>query len=169
MPPFTLRFPAEEIGAWAARYDAIADAPLDEAGAFMRREGYLTRAHFLTLARWKSPRSQPRCAGNAAPFVEAVTRTAAAATDEQLRMGVLRLLDGVNWPTASVILHVGVAAPYPPLDVRALWSLGYEAPPAYTFPFWWAYVEHTRALAARQGVDMRTLDRALWQFSKERQ
>lgn len=167
---FELRFPAEEVGAWAARYDVSADAALEgEVGPFMRREGYLTRDHFLTLARWKSPRSGPLCARNEAGFVEAVTRAAASATDERFRIEVLRLLQGVDWPTASVILHVGVADPYPLLDVRALWSLGHDTPPPYTFDLWWAYTTFSRDLARSQGVSMRALDRALWQFSKERQ
>ncbi len=37
---------------------------------------------------------------------------------------VLRFLDGVEWPTASTILHFCGARPYPILDYRALWSLG---------------------------------------------
>jgi hypothetical protein len=53
------------------------------------------------------------------------------------------------------------------LDVRALWSLGVEAPPAYTFEFWCEYVEACRALARGCRVPMRTLDRALWQYSRE--
>jgi hypothetical protein len=58
---------------------------------------------------------------------------------------------------------------YPILDVRALWSLGFSRPPAYTFGFWSEYVAFTRSEARRLGVSMRELDRALWQYSKERQ
>jgi hypothetical protein len=101
--------------------------------------------------------------------VEAVTRTAASATNERLRIEVLRLLKGVNWATASVILHFGVRDPYPILDYRALWSLGYDEPPSYDFDFWWSYVGFTRDLAAEQSVSMRALDRSLWQFSKQNQ
>ena len=41
-------------------------------------------------------------------------------------------------------------------------------PAAYSFPFWWAYTQACRSLAKDAGVRMRTFDRALWQFSKER-
>ena len=34
-------------------------------------------------------------------------------------------------------------------------------------PFLLAYLEATRMLATENNVDMRTLDRALWQWSKE--
>lgn len=170
MAAFSLRFPADQIEACASRYDYKSDAALEhEVGPFMQREGYLTKAYFLTLAHWKSPRTQPRCARNSESFVEAVTHTAATSPDEQLRIEVLCLLQGVSWPTASVILHFGHGEPYPILDYRALWSLGYDDPLDYDFDFWWSYVEFTRALATKQNVSMRTLDRALWQFSKENQ
>ena len=98
-----------------------------------------------------------------------MTRTALSARHERLKVGALLVLSGVQWPTASVILHFCDRGMYPILDFRALWSLGYEKPPTYTFPFWVAYCEFTRALAKRAGVSMRTLDRALWQYSKRNQ
>ena len=88
---------------------------------------------------------------------------------ERLRIGALRCLSGVEWPTASVLLHLAHKEHYPILDFRALWSLGFDKPPAYTFDFWKKYVQTCRRLAKQQGVDMRTLDRALWQYSKENQ
>ena len=89
---------------------------------------------------------------------------------DRLRIEVLTLLNGVSWPTASVLLHVGHADRDPILDFRALWSLGVEGlPNQYTFPIWWSYVQVCRELAASAAVSMRTLDRALWQFSKEHQ
>jgi len=78
------------------------------------------------------------------------------------------LLSGVGWPMASVILHWCHADPYPILDFRALWSLGLDPLPPYDFDLWRAYTGHCRGLAAA-GVTMRDLDRALWQYSKEKQ
>jgi len=92
---------------------------------------------------------------------------ALGARDERHRIGVLQLLDGVSWPTASVLLHFGSPDPYPILDFRALWSLGVKTRLAFTFPYWWDYVQACRTLAAQTGVWMRTLDRALWQYSKD--
>ena len=37
----------------------------------------------------------------------------------------------------------------------------------YTIPFWLEYVDVCRALARDHGVSLRTLDKALWQYSKE--
>ena len=95
-------------------------------------------------------------------------RTVLGSSDEALNIDLLRLLRGVAWPTASVILHFCDARPYPILDVRVLWSLGYDTPTRYTMEFWLAYVEYTRGLAERLGVDMRAVDKGLWQYSKER-
>lgn len=98
-----------------------------------------------------------------------MTAAALSTPDERLRVDVLRLLSGVAWPTASVILHWGHTEPYPILDFRAVWSLGLDALPPYDFPFWQAHTAYCRALASGVGVGMRELDRALWQYSKEHQ
>ncbi len=79
------------------------------------------------------------------------------------------MLAGVGWPTASVVQHVFDPLPFPIIDYRALWSLKQDVPTQYSYHFWHEYTVFTRALAAGIGCEMRTLDRALWQYSKERQ
>jgi hypothetical protein len=73
----------------------------------------------------------------------------------------------VEWATASVLLHLAYPERYPILDKRALHALGVRPPSAYSFRFWEAYVEACLRLAAQAGVDGRTFDQALWQWSKE--
>ena len=119
---------------------------------------------------WKTPRTRSRCATNTEAAVVAATRTALSTEDVHQRMNVLTNLHGVAFPTASVLLHFAHWDRYPILDFRALWSLGVDEPPAaYTFEFWAAYTRECRSLAEAAGVSMRTLDRALWQYSKEHQ
>ena len=167
---FKLRFPSDRIPYWASRYSYPGESRIvDELGPEARARGYLTRHEFLVLCRWKTPRSQPRCARNPATRIRDATMIALATEDERAKIGILRLLEGVEWPTASVILHFCDRRPYPILDYRALWSLGYRKPPTYTFDFWWAYTSFTRALARSTGYSMRDIDRALWQYSKENQ
>jgi hypothetical protein len=164
-----LRFPAREIPDWASRFPGSgSDRVLDSIRARVVKRGCLTRAEFLTLCEWKSPRSRPRCLENSESAVRAVTRAALASLDEEVKVELLRVLRGVEWATASTILHACDARPYPILDVRALWSLGYTGAHV-TLDLWLEYVACTRSLAARLGLGMRTLDRALWQYSKERQ
>ena len=98
-----------------------------------------------------------------------ITSFALAAQCERSRIESLTLLDGVGWPMASVILHVFHADPYPILDYRALWSVSLPVPAPYSFAFWQRYVAFCRDIATTAGVDMRALDRALWQYSKENQ
>jgi len=167
---FVLQFPSEEIRTWAGRYDLGMDRTVEEEiGPRYRRRGYLTREDFLELCRWKTRRSRSLCARNTDEDVREASRVALETKSERVRIGVLLLLDGVSWPTASVILHFGIPDRYPILDVRALWSLGMDPPPNYTFDLWLAYAQHCRELAAAAHVDLRTLDRALWQYSAENQ
>ena len=166
-----MRFPQRDVTEWAARYAYTAGdaAPLAIAPGAQKR-GYLTKADFLGLTKWKTPRTQKRCAANPADFIRAVTEVALSSSDERLRIEVLTLLSGVRWPTASVILHYCARQPYPILDFRALWSLSCLVPEkGYGFALWWAYCEFTRDLTQQLDVSMRELDRALWQYSKERQ
>ena len=82
---------------------------------------------------------------------------------------MLLLLNGVRLPTALVILHYCHADPYPILDIRALWSLGVDANAvSYSFEFWNEYTQYCRKLANEANVTMRELDRASWQYSKEK-
>jgi hypothetical protein len=168
---FKLRFPTQDIAHWAARYSYPGeDRIVRRVAPAARARGYLRQSEFLEVCKWKTPRSQSRCATNPADTIREATRLALHTADERLKIGILRVLTGVEWPTASVILHFCDHRPYPILDYRALWSLGHPNPPTtYTFDFWWEYTQFTRHLADNSGHSMRDLDRALWQYSKERQ
>jgi hypothetical protein len=170
MRKFILRFPENKIPMLSGRYSYPAESEIeDRVAPAARNRGFLTRSEFLKICRWKTPRSQPRCERNRDSFIEEVTRIALATTDEELKVRVLLLLSGVDWPIASLILHFCDKGRYPILDYRALWSVGIDTPPAYDFPFWWENCEFVRGLADRTGHSMRTIDRALWQSSKENQ
>jgi hypothetical protein len=171
---FKLRFDLSTVESVASGYSYPGeDLITQQIGPSVQQRAYYTRDEFLTVARWKSPRNVKRYAQNDEEFIRAVTQTALAARSERLRIEVLTLLDGVNWPTASVLLHFGRKDEYPILDFRALWSLNVDVPPDtykfYNFDLWWAYTEFCRQLAKEASVSMRTLDRALWQFSKDHQ
>ena len=135
----------------------------------IRAAGFVGKPDFLALTRWRSPRPRNRCGANSEALVEEATRTAFAARDERLRIGVLRLLDGVDWAAASVLLHFGARDQYPVFDFRALWTLGFNRRPAGSFPLWWRYTLTCRQLSARAGVSMRDLDRALREFATQNQ
>ncbi len=165
-----LRFSARDIGWWAARYPVLQEElDLLDLRDKVRRAGHLTKSQLRIVAHWKSPRSAPQVLKNSEEFVREITAIALSTQDERTRVEVLTLLNGVQWPTASVIQHLFHPEPYPILDFRALWSVGLEVPKQYAFGFWLPYVDFCRATAERHAVDMRSLDRALWQYSKEKQ
>jgi hypothetical protein len=169
-PVFTLRFDKSAIATLATQYPAADDARIEcEVAPRVWSSGCYSKADFLIVCKWKSPRTVRHCERNDENFIESVTRTALSTTDERLRIEVLTLLGGVDWPTASVLLHFGTKDTYPILDFRALWSLGLTEPPVYDFAFWSSYTSFCRGLARESGVSMRALDRALWQFSKKKQ
>jgi hypothetical protein len=168
---FVLRFPERDIERWAVRFpEGDGDRRmLDTIRPAVLARGHLTRAEFREICHWKTPRSKPHCARNSEHIVRTITRAALASGDEALKMDLLRLLEGVEWPTASTILHFCDERPYPILDYRALWSLGFSKPPTYTMEFWLAYLAFTRDLATRVALPIRIVDKALWRYSKERQ
>ena len=168
---FKLRVPADSIDEWARRYSEFYDdSTVEEIGRVTASNGYLSRDGFLEMARWKTPRSQPRCRQNSEAYVREVTSAALRSHEPRFKIESLRLLDGVDWPTASVMLHFCDRDKWPIIDYRAFWSLGQPSPAGnYSVEMWGAYTEFTRNLANQFNVSMRTLDRALWAYSKVKQ
>lgn len=166
----SLKFPLREIQSRAAAYSfAQSDRELVKMIERIRETQKLSKADLQTVCLWKSTRSAGHAAKNDVGYVEEITHFALSTSAERARIESLTLLDGVMWPTASVILHWFHRERYPILDFRALWSVGCEVPKPYTFDFWWRYVVFCRRTAKQAKVDMRTLDRALWQFSDDNQ
>jgi hypothetical protein len=168
MPEFALQFPLEQVREHAARYSYDDDVEVLAVGRAARDRGYYTPNEFVTVCRWKTPRSGPLVDENSADTVVTQTKIALSSTaSERQRLAALRSLRGVEWATASVLLHLAYPERYPILDKRALHALGVRPRAAYSFRFWEAYVTTCLHLAERAGVDGRTLDQALWQWSKE--
>lgn len=143
---------------------------------------YLTKKDFITIAKWKTARwvtdkSIKNLDRNDEKFVEEVTEIAFCPdTSEELRIGILTLLRGVRYPVASALLHWGLdAEEYPIIDFRALWSLwkimGLETEEHgfYRPCLWVKYRKDCIELAKKKGVSLRDLDKALWQYSDDKQ
>ncbi|MDY0289693.1 MAG: hypothetical protein RBR15_12780 [Sphaerochaeta sp.] len=167
---YTLRFKPDQIFGYAGNYEyTTSDVDLSLYTQEIQARGYLTKADLERVAKWKSPRSAGHVSRNSEEYVRAVTAIALQTDNEQLRIEVLTLLDGVGLPTASVILHFYHPDRYPILDFRSLWSLSLDDAQKDTFEFWWDYTVICRSLSSEHAIDMRTLDKALWQYSKENQ
>ena len=119
------------------------------------------------MCAWKTVRSRPKVATNTEAAIVDATGRALAAGDEATRITALLELEGVGVPTASTLLYFAFPDDYPILDIRALESLGVKPRSQYPVTFWLEYLDACRDLARRAGVSLRTLDKALWQYSKE--
>ena len=168
LPSFELQFPIEEIPALAARFPAMDERPGLALGVAARSRGHYTRSEFISVCGWKTARSRPKVAANSEAAVVDATGRAMRIGDEAARIAALLELEGVGVPTASTLLYFAFPDDYPILDVRALESLGTRPRSVYPISFWLAYLGACRTLSRRAGVSLRTLDKALWQHSKER-
>jgi hypothetical protein len=159
-----------EVVALAERYSYSDDGEAMTAGARAREGGHFTRDDFLTVCAWKTGRSKSKVEANDDTTVHQATARALAEHDERDRMEALLELNGVGIPTASALLCCAHPDEYPILDVNALKALGYESRrTTYTVTFWLRYLEACRRFAAACQVDLRTLDKALWQYTHEQE
>lgn len=168
---FKLRFNKKELPKWEETF-RFKEGPEPVLILYpkVRAQGLYSKEDLQAFCFWKTPRSRSRVALNSADYVETITRIALSTPNERLRIEILRLLAGVDWPSASVLLHFGHSDPYPILDYRALWSVGIDnSKSMYRFDAWWEYTRYCRKLAEATGLSMRELDRALWQYSKGNQ
>jgi len=173
-----LQFKESDIRFWSDKYDALQnqkgrekEKSLHNFRTDIRQSGFMTKEQLKVIADWKAPRSASHVEKNSADFVKEITAWSLSAKEERSKIEVLTLLNGILWPSASVILHFFHQDPYPILDWRALNSLGIKNQKQtnqYSFSFWVMYVEFCREVAQHNSVDMRTLDKALWQFSKSK-
>ena len=166
---FRLRIPQHKVLYYAGLYSSTADKDIEPYGTAAKRQRYLTRKQLFEICHWKSHRRAELSKGNSQAAVKEISRFAFSAKTDHARIGGLMLLAGVKMPTASVILHFCVDSHYPILDVRALWSLTINRPSSYRFDFWLEYVEICQNEAKRLGITVRTLDKALWQYSRCKQ
>ena len=169
MPEFRLQFDAARIPELAARFgEDGSDEAIREVGARARRRGHYTKDELLTVYRWKAARSLGRVAPVSEARVVEATKRSFAARDDTDRFEALTALPGVGAPVASALLHAAFPDEYPILDYRALESLGVKRRSSYPTGFWLEYVKACRRLAREAGVSLRTLDKALWEYSKLR-
>ena len=161
-------FNREFIQDWANLYSYGEMNNVNEFVKQVRNRGYLTKSNLKTVCEWKSLRSAGNYKKNEESFVNEVTRFALSTMCDRAAIESLTILDGVGASTASVILHFFHEQDYPIFDFRALWSVSLIEGDKYSYSYalWSEYVEFCRELAKKEDVSMRTLDRALWQYSK---
>lgn len=162
-----LQFAPSLIPRLATEYRVEEDADALAAGRAIVA-GDFSRKHLATIFEWKTRgRGRTRLLANSRKEVTDALRLACAAKTERAAIAVLTGLSGVSVPVASAILTAIYPRRYTIIDFRALEALGCKEPfPAATVAFYLLYLVRCRELAAKHGVGLRELDRALWQWSK---
>lgn len=171
-----MRFKKNQILKYASLYDkkyrkadALIEIKIKEV-LKNRKPKFLTRNELIKIGKWKSPRTKKHCSSpvNDDCTVKSITKFSFSTRSERARIESLFVFKGVSWPTASTILHFAFPNKYPILDFRVLEAIKWEKPSQYNFVFWQKYCSHLRKLAADIKIDLRVLDKALWQMSKDK-
>lgn len=133
---------------------------------------YLTKSILRDILRWKAARVGKLIKDNEDDFVEAVTKLAFAAKNERLRVEALTLIKGVGYRVATAVLHFWCPERYTVMDWRVWGTLqkqGYlDEEIRNDFTHWQDYLRVCRQIADKNQVSLRKLDKACWQYSKEK-
>jgi hypothetical protein len=164
---FRLRFPEKDIRKIAAKYDASEDQPALDAGKRIAK-GACTRKNLQIVFDWKTRgRGRNRLKKNSDIEIEDALQTCKSVKTERAAVAVLRGLNGVDVPVASAILTVIDPKRYTVIDFRALEALN-QAMANPSVDYYLRYLCVCRKIAQKNKTSLRKLDRALWQWSKER-
>lgn len=136
---------------------------------WFKKNRYLDRENFIELCLWKSRRPKKSYERNSEELIKEITKFSLKTKNEEARVKSLTCLYGVSFPVATTILHFAFPDKYSIMDFRAIWSLGWEKPASYTFDFWEKYYSEIQKLSKKFSLPIRTIDKALWQYSKENQ
>jgi len=142
----------------------------------VKRTGAFSRAEFLEMCRWKSPRAMPHYRRNSAVRIREVSRAALATRSERRRLELLIGLRGVSVPVASAILTLIDPRGYGVLDIR-VWQLLYalgdvEWKPGgrgFTARDWLHYLARLRHHARRLRAPVRAVEYTLFRCHRELQ
>jgi predicted KAP-like P-loop ATPase len=168
MIKFKLQVRPADIPKLAKQYGPEQDDDALAAGGRIRSGDY-ERSNIETIFKWKTRgRGISRLRRNSSDEIADALRLAANAKTERAAIAVLIGLQGVNVPVASAILTAIDPERYTVIDFRALEALGSKSTDR-SVNFYLVYLDTCRQLATAHHVSLRDLDRALWQWSSQRE
>jgi hypothetical protein len=163
---FRLQFSPSDIPTLAKRYGEQGDEAAIAAGRRIR-SGEHDRSNIEAIFKWKTKgRGIARLLRNSDDEIADALGLALSAKTERAAIAVLLGLRGVDVPVASAILTAVDPERYTVIDFRALHALGSKSTDR-SVNFYLDYLAECRQLATAHRVQLRVLDRALWQWSKE--
>jgi hypothetical protein len=164
---FTPKLDVLEAIALAEKFDLNDDRAAIAAGKKIG-DGDFSPIHFEEIFEWKTRgRGRSRLKFNSDDEVSDALRLATIATTPRAAIAVLMGLHGVYVPVASAIMAVVKPNVHTVVDFRALQALDYHDKDR-SLPLYLAYRVYCLDLAAKWQMSLRNLDRALWQWSKDR-
>jgi hypothetical protein len=114
---------------------------------------------------WKTGgRGRSRLERNQPSEIREALEIATKARSARIAIGVLASLQGIEIPVASAILTMVDPTRFTIIDFRTLHALGIRSQKA-SVDLYLGYLHYCRSLARKWKIDLRTLDRALWQWS----
>ncbi|MHA2295473.1 MAG: hypothetical protein ACXAEU_11845 [Candidatus Hodarchaeales archaeon] len=142
-------------------------------GPRAKQRGYLEKDEFLMIGRWKSPRPVNNYLTNSDEIVREITGIGLAPSrSEEVRVQVIRILDGVGLRVASAILTVVYPEKYGVLDVRA-WRILHkwgkverDKLKSEKVSDWINYLNILTDMAKKYQVRPRDIDMALYAIDK---
>jgi len=162
----------EYAAMYDSRYRGVDKEIEDRMKCLLKRQRYLRGEDLVRIGRWKSPRPLRYYMENSDSSTRRVTQLSFSSKDERRRIESLLSsrggLRGVGYPVASTILHFAFSSMYPIMDFRVIESLGWDVPSSYTFDFWQKYCTEVRKVAGEHNLPIRTVEKALWMYSKEK-
>jgi|SRR5580704_2193958 hypothetical protein len=174
---FELQFDPALIPPLVAQYllkGRAKDAAMEAAGQRIVAGGR-TMANVDVIYRWKSARSVRHLSRNdPADIDKCLLEAMRAPSDRSAMIALVRVattgtgLHGFQIPVASAVLTAIDLRHHTVIDYKALSSLGC---PNFTLSvdFYLEYLAACRDIAGRLEIDLRTLDRALWQWWKNQE
>ena len=137
----------------------------------VRQRGHLTKAEFLKICRWKSPRAIKHCEKNSHHRIWRQSAMAFASRSERVRFEALTALHGVAAPITSAILMLTNPRRYGVIDIR-VWQLLFDLgsvrtkPGGVGFDFsnWYHYLMKLRYHAKKLRVSVRTVEYSLFLY-----
>jgi len=142
----------------------------------VKRAKQFSRAEFIKMCRWKSPRAIRHYERNTPAGVRRASREALRTRSERRRLEVLTGLAGVSVPTASAMLTLIDPRRYGVIDIRA-WQLLYRMgavrrrPGGVGFRFadWQRYLAILRHHARALRVSVRRVELTLFEYHRQTQ
>jgi hypothetical protein len=164
---------AEQYWEKAGEKEQMLEKAAFEAGESIRN-GDFTLANLEAIVRWKSERAVQYLIGNSNEKIRRVLAVAAnREANTETAMKALLELNGVDLAVASAILAAIYPERYTVLDFRALEALGHAR---HDVRFYEEYLAFCKRLAESNIVQaqsdlpaptpLRTLDRALWEWTR---